>query len=259
MRTVFVGTEANPYRLRLADIPADRDLSFSFWRWVDFSGRNFPNFNMTDMDIINCDGRNAYLSNSIGGLTSRRTNWRGARIPPNVSSAQHDLVAEVMRANAGTDPELQQLAQVVNDYLRGDYTRSWADAFPYVRQQMGWTNTEPGSNLTKLRAILDGYPNILRRLIQNAKASAWGSTPGGAFTTDLSAVPVYSANRTVDLRPYRDLATLDRWAFARSLELVFPDTKFYIKRLEPTPVVLAMDANFAVGSWWLNITNVADL
>src|SRR3990167_10259108 len=96
MRTVYQGTPQQPYRLLASDLPADRDLRQSAWRYVDFSGFDLSTYDMRDMDIWDCVGRNVVLPD--GGRTdyiqSRRTDWTGASIPPDVSSYIHDLVVE---------------------------------------------------------------------------------------------------------------------------------------------------------------------
>jgi len=99
MRTVLQGTPTRYRRLRAGDLPADRDLRQSYWRYVDFASYDLSPYDLTDTDILDCKGAGSILPDGdrTDWLISRRTDWTGAVIPADVSSYNHDFVNEVTK------------------------------------------------------------------------------------------------------------------------------------------------------------------
>jgi hypothetical protein len=162
-RIVFTGTEENLYRLRPEDLPTDGSLVGSFFKHVDLSGHNLSDYDMRFVSTADCVAHNVILPEQIEYLYSRRTDWAGTKVPPLVSSLNHDLVLEVMRhhtAKPGT-PELEAIEWVIG-HVAASYLNSWTTAIWHLVNVMGLTREQVWEYFSA--HAFAGYQRCLNRL-----------------------------------------------------------------------------------------------
>ena len=96
-RTVIVGTPRALERISLRDLPADKNLDFSFWRYVDFSGLDLSDYSMEDVDIIDYDAHGASLPECPFSQFRFPVDNTGLVLHPDTSSFNHDLMAAMFQ------------------------------------------------------------------------------------------------------------------------------------------------------------------
>lgn len=232
-RIVLTGAPGALYRPTPADLPADKDLSHSYFRYVDASGFDLSLYDLTDVDILDSDCRNVILPAKIDYLMSRRTLWTGAKIPATVSSYNHDLVVEALKqryvlATAANKPRLQRVYQ----WVAADYTHSWQDSIWQLINVGGYSVTQIRN---AFNAAFAPYPGLLSRLKSHLDRSMWQQA-SPSLVQNLTAIghTPDDGSPTVDVTGV--LSGLDRWANARALEVAFGGF-WYVAMLDPHPVV----------------------
>ncbi|OGR89983.1 MAG: hypothetical protein A2V88_12315 [Elusimicrobia bacterium RBG_16_66_12] len=268
-RIVLTGTATKLRRLRAADLPADRDLRNSYLRYVDLSGFDLSIYDMRDTDIIDCVGRGVILPDFAAGdlqatdyMQSRRTDWTGAKIPAIVSSYNHDLVVEVLRQAI---PSLSgvplQAAQVVANYVSGDYARSWRDGYWQVMDKLG---LDVDGVLANVLPAFKGYPKLESRLRHHHDSGRISPVPPGFrskaddFEFSVDGVNTVRENIAVAL-----VGKYDRYALRQTLRTAIR-TKYagwttlaqhydiWFAQLDPYPIFFWRDANMSpdLGDDW---------
>lgn len=171
-RIVLPGTPKELYRVTDADLPADRDLRYSYWRYTDFSALCLTGYDMRKMDILDSMGDLCVLpDHDIDGtaatdyIQSRRTSWKGTTIPANLSSLNHDLMKELLYQLSGEN----LLVKAIADYVGESYLNSWGDALWNARKRAGIPNGKltaaPGAtDKAGLVAKLRAYPRLWYRI-----------------------------------------------------------------------------------------------
>ncbi len=241
MRTVIIGTPTKLRKVTAKDLPADKVLDFSFWRWVDISGLDLTPYSMENVDVINYRAAGAALPSCHYSQFRFPIDNTGITIPPDVSSYNHDLVVEVFRqASNASDPMIQKIAA----YVSGGYDRSWRDGLHHLMQ--GTTLQDVFSTLGK---SLVGYPLLLSRLKSHHDSGAVSAEK--EVVQDLTKFNIGAPGDTINLSVP---PSFDRWATARMLEMQLQTThkqssksKVWIPQLHPTPIVLIDDRK---GEWW---------
>ena len=258
-RIVLTGTPTTLRRLRARDLPVDRDLSYSFWRWVNFSGQDLSAYNMTNMDIIDCQGDLSVLPGErrTDGLVSRRTSWGGVVLPADLSSLEQDLVSEALRQTFPSD----NIIATVLAYLAGGYGRSFQDSIYNARQTLGFQNDPVGSNSTHIvTGLYARFPRLASRLVSHFQRSAVAATPPD-ITTDLNRLTFLADKDRLSVNVRAEVegfSQYDRWAVARALELLLrqrlldPDIKVHVALLHPAPTIYIAGGNYDAPAqgWW---------
>lgn len=240
MRTILTGSPGVPYVLQAGDLPADHDLRYSFWRWVDFRNFDLSMYNMNYMDIYDCMGGGVTLPTNIRLLESHRTDWTGAIIPkPALANMMHDLIAEELRQRivnlTGTTKTIMTVSRDHLDWrVVGDaaYLHSWTTMVGAWAAQ--GLVTEARINLAG--TFWQQYPKLAPTFagVRPFYTKAVNGTLG-TFPT-VSTVPQTTLAGGIELAPFISGA-LDRWATARMLELLFPAHKFVCLWLYPVPYI----------------------
>lgn len=221
-RIILQGSPSNLYRLQRSDLPRDNDLSHSFWRYVDFSGFDLSAYDLTDMDVLDCDGSGSTLgAGKTGYMMSRNTSWDGATLPPDLSSYQHDLMAEVYRSAPNSSHPVIRMAHTL---VTASYRNSWSNMIYELVNSFRATETRKQGDIA-----FAGYTNLMRRFAYHMDGELWDDAPITAERTKLSFEGV---DRDVKQQRFGK----DRWALARMLEQALGH-----------PVYVAMiDPDFAV-------------
>ncbi len=229
VRIVKRGRPSRLYRLKRRDLPADSDLSHSFFEYVDLSGFDLSSYDARDMDVFDCLAQNVVLPDRIRWMQSRRTDWAGSHVPDTVSH-NHDLMKERLR-RLPPDPRLQRLL----DYGLSDYSHSFNDTIHHLISQ--------GQTREEVRAYLDGIfsslPRVLAEFRDQIAVDTFTAQP--VQPPDLTRVPVAGATRRDRLVNISGelLVTNDRYEQARHLETLHPDVRFWLPMSDPFPIVLA--------------------
>ena len=274
MRTILVGTASKPYILTPADLPADHDLSNSYWRYVDFSptrrwSGDLSAYNMIDTDIIDCRAQNVILPDFAAGdlqatdyMQSRRTDWTGAKVPAMVSSYNHDLVVETVRqAIPALSGKPLAVAQVIAAYIGGGHDRSWRDGYWQVMNRLGM---DADTALTNGLPMFKGYPKLESRLKHHHNSRLISPVPPGFrskaddFEFSVDGVNAVRENIAVAL-----VNKFDRYALRQTLRTAIR-TKYagwttlaqhydiWFAQLDPYPIFFWRDANMSpdLGDDW---------
>lgn len=246
-RVVLTGSPGALYRPTKADLPEDGDARDAFLRYVDLSGLDLSKFDLRNSDILDCDARGVILpaDNRTDYMQSRRTNWRNAVIPADVSSYNHDLVVECYRQLNPNHPVLKRVIARVGDGL---YDKSWRDSIFDVMQGLGVTKQQA---LDSYRlSLLGKRPKLLDRLKQHVRDDDIRQAPPST-RRPLDAYPA-SGGETLDLSAF-DFG-VDRYECSRRLEREFPAYWFYVGQLDPWPIILTISSDRVVGEprrdWW---------
>lgn len=239
-RIVLTGSPGALYQLQAGDLPADFDLRYSFWRYVDFRNFNLSAYNMNYMDIYDSLGGGVTLPTNIRLLESHRTDWTGAVIPgASLDNMMQDLISEEMRQRSATLTGRAKAAITASrnhlDYrIAGDsaYFRSWST------MPKAWADAGIATQLhiNAAGTFFAGYPKLKRTFDQSA---AWYTQqiPVASMPRPPSTVAERAEYDGVDLRPYT-VGSLDRWATARALEALFPQYHFKCIFLFPVRVII---------------------
>ena len=240
MRIVLEGTPTTPRRLRARDLPADRDLSRSFWRYVNASGFNLSTYNMTDIDIFDSNCSNVILPAQIDWMQSRRNVWTGATIPASLSSYIQDLIREVMvQALPRLSGVPLQVAQIGIAMITASYANSWTNILWTVRDQLGLSDADL---FTHTADVMAGYPRLLARLRYHV--SSGHLSPDPMRPPDLSQMVVRlvgAVSAREDLRSF-SFTRQDRFQLEQSLvNLVLQrrgiQVDVRVGQVDPFPVV----------------------
>jgi hypothetical protein len=249
-RVVLTGTPGNLLVVTAAMLPADRDLRGSFFRYVDGRNRNLSQFDLRDIDILDSDMRAVTLP--TGGKTdymmSRRTNWRNAVIPDDLSSYNADLVVEAYRQLA---PNNEVLSKVIAR-ISADYKNSWQDSIHDVMVQLGVTKEEARTRYNNV--VGSRYPRLRERLRQHVVSNLIKDTPPNTVKS-ASAYPLaVPQGETIDLSAFPNTGQLDRYQTALDLEAAYPEYKFWVGQLDPHPILVIYKRELIEGElpwgWW---------
>ena len=248
MRIVLQGTPGNLYVPTAADLPADRDLRQSFFRYVNISGRNLSLYNLQDVDILDSVATNVRLPGSqrTDYLMSRRVNWSGAIIPSDISSYNHDLVVESYRQLSAFHPVLSRvIARVSSSYIN-----SWRDSIFDVMQSLNITKEQARDQY--IAVVGNSRPRLTKRLRDHVRNGDIKDTPPNTVRP-INAYPT-SDGQTLDLSAIP--LGLDRYAAARLLESQFSEYWFYVGQLDPHPIIITLRRNRLDGTppwdWFKN-------
>jgi len=256
MRTVLQGTPTRYRRLRAGDLPADRDLRQSYWRYVDFASYDLSPYDLTDTDILDCKGAGSILPDGdrTDWLISRRTDWTGAVIPADVSSYNHDFVNEVTKQRipslTGTSLSIAQGA--VAQFARDGYWISWRNLYHEAMTRLGITAREA---YTATRDVFAGRPRMLARLMEQMTSRITSLSPGDGITT-ATPVKVKLADGTEPTRFDLFLTNAtDRYLVARAIEQAYLTNRgvevvAHVGQLEPWPAVQVVARTRAIGETW---------
>lgn len=221
MRTVIKGTATKLHKLQASDLPLDFDLRQSYWRYVDFSGWDLSGYLAEDMDILDSDGSDCTLPESIDWLTSRRTKWAGAKIPSNLSSYNHDLMIEVAKQANVTGPS-QDMANAIIESIGRGYGNSWQNNVHYVMEKLGKPDpTDIGpEGMVAAADVFKGYPDLIRRLhYHNADGKVRLEGPGDDITISTPVLVKGPKDRFyVRLDTFLISSDHDRYTLARAIE-----------------------------------------
>lgn len=180
MRFVLTGTPQHMLTVTPADLPADKNLQFSYFYRCNLSPLSLVGFNLMDTDFIDCHCDGVDMTGAqTDGLYSRRSSWNGAKLPPDIPFLAHDLVVEAagQRLNA-VAPGDRPLVQLVRDRVAdGTYLKSWDDSVDALL-------SNPAAQAV-WRTVCAPYPNLAHRFEEAIKEVAAG------------IVPVYTASNTV--------------------------------------------------------------
>jgi len=238
-RIVLTGTPTTLYRPRARDLPADRDLSFSHFEYVDASGLDLSAYNLsyTDWWWCNCDG----VRLPVGGtawLLSRETSWTGA-IPPadlRANAISHDLLIEAYRQGLALMPARDQpVGNTILNYLSRNYTACLSDGVKYALSQ-GYTAAD-------LRALVQDSPLLRPDLDDQLNKQ---TAPGGLvdFKAGRAALPNgldFDDGSPLSIAP---AIRRDRWRLARALEALLEKLygepwRVLVKQVAPFPLIEA--------------------
>lgn len=269
-RITLQGTANQLYPFTAADIPADNDLSHSFFRYVDFSRRTGGNpanrfngdlsqVNLFDCDFIDCKANNVTLgTGKTKYLMSRRTDWTGATLPADVSSYNHDFMAEVYRTcpNAA-DP----IPQATRALVMADYANSWSNMVWELVNTYGFTVQDV---YDAGMIAFSAYPHLQARLTKQFRAwFDFGIFPGGEQKW-LMEFTVVSFQNSEMIVPEQDVKVQvvgmgnDRWALARMLEQYTGHPGLYVAMVDPSIVIVQPNSieHLDKPNWWSDIWKV---
>ena len=245
MRIIKEGELGNLLPLTTADLPEDKDLKHSFFRYVDMSGLDFTGYDMRDMDVLLCKAHGVVLpGHEIDGvaatdyLCSRMTDWEGSTIPGNISSYHQDIVPELFKQKAQARLTVgQKIWGRVFDHLKGSVLASWQDSFWKYRNV--WTDLQVNDALfrTFVSNSFGDYPRITARM------EAHLSGRENVKEEPPISKAIYKSFDGLK-REYPALDGLDRWANARALEEHFAGqhdpVHVYVHQIEPLPIVFCV-------------------
>jgi len=242
MRIVLEGTPTTPRRLRARDLPADKDLSRSFWRYVNASGFNLSTYNMTDIDLPDSNCSNVILPAQIDWMQSRRTVWTGATIPPSLSSYNQDLIREVMvQATPGLTGVPALVAGVGIAMINASYANSWHNILWQVRDQLGLTDAEV---ITHTSVVMAGYPKLLSRLREEV-AQGLGPDPVPPMDLSTLALRLRDGQTREDIRAV-SISRPDRYLVEQAIKTLIAQRRgiqvaVRVGQLDPFPMLYMRD------------------
>ena len=253
MRIVRTGTARNPYLLKRRDLPRDRNLTHSYWEYVDFSGFDLSAYDLRDLTVYNSVGDNVTLGEGkTEGMESRFTSWTGANLPTDLSSFNHDMVVENYRqAIAQNTDEGRIIAKALELVDDGSYKWSWNNTYYRMVNDLGLTKRQV-FNLVK--RIHGTKPLLVSRLTKHFERDEINNLPA-ISEQDLTQVHVPYSDQVLDISGDL-LRTRDRWEQSRHLESLYPEVRFYVAINVPFPLVITLGRKCDVKDeewWWSEI------
>ena len=248
MRTIITGTPTQLEKVR--DLPLD--LTHSFFEYVDLSNLDLSKHDLRDATLYHCNASGVTLGEGkTNWIESRFTDWRGATIPADISSYNHDLVSEVYRQAVPQSTDESRIATkalaLVDDKT---YLYSWNNTLWRMIHELGLSYRQV-NDLNK--RIFTGYPRLLERLQKHFGRDEINDEPA-LSRQNLKQVRVPYGG-TLDLS--KDiLPTHDRYAQSHHLESPYPDVRFYVATNVPFPIVLSLGRECDVKDeewWWTEI------
>jgi len=268
-RIVLIGTATTPYLVRARDLPADRDLRDSFFRWCDWRGvRNLSGYDLRNSDWLDCDCAgviwpdhwiprwdespdNPSQDAATDFCSFRRCRMTGAVLPANASSFHHDFVTENWRRKLATLTGREAAAsQHAIDYLTSGYDTSWPDGYAYVMAQMGATVRDVYGYFYP---VLAGFPRWQERLRFHANSAFSPDKPlerPGRISTQQGVVEYDVRARLVGS------GLVDRYIASRGIELAINTdrsliTRVWFGQLDPWPFMVALteDSTLRMPAW----------
>ena len=229
MRYIFTSGTVTPALM------ADQDARDSFFQGATLTG-DFRGYDFRNASIADCTVSGDFSNVPMQYMNSVRSDWRAAKLPPDVSSFKHDLVEAVIRQRlAGMTGRNKTAAQQIINHIQRDYTKSWLSADYQLH------NTGLVLPLDKMRTLthmlFDGYPRLLARGLAVIDGAHGEFTP-----TPVTMPTTYEmriGNGTIDLLTDPRVAGEDRWAIERTLEI--PGWRVHIFALHPFPFGIAID------------------
>lgn len=254
-RVVIQGTPGTYRVITPADIPST-DLRQSYFYWCDFSGRNLSNYDLRDIDVVNCRATNVILPNNILWMQSRNTDWTGATIPSGLH-LQHDLVYEYLRQRRATLPVAQRprVTTVMQNILDFPYEASFRDSIWRVMQEHNLTKEQVRDFFIN---VFQNRPKILALLRWHVQSNL--VTSQRHQRPDYSQYPIMLQDGRKRFIDVRDAITLtpDRYQAARDLEAwLLPRYGPYaawFEQVTPWPLAHTMPLSRFIGTpefgWW---------
>jgi hypothetical protein len=227
--------------LERRDIPPGGDVRQSYWRYVDFSSFDLSLLDMRDMDILDCDGRNAILPADgamLDWTISRRTNWRGAVLSPNQSSFINDLAVEVILQNrSNSPPENLPGVDAAVAHLRASYAHSWQDALQAA--------LDAGFTYRPASPVVASQARYVERMAAHFRHGRVTPVPPGEGVTRSTPVRPILARPENEGRTERldfALSGTDRYESAQMIEIIMENRTgepvwAHVGQLDPWPHV----------------------
>lgn len=252
-RIVRTGDKDNLYRITSRDLPADHDLRYSCWTWVDASRLDLSTYDCRYMDIHDSECQRVILPEAIKGLVSLRSAWTDATIPSSADFCGWSLISEVLRRHtappssreAGMIEWVAALIQTADT----DWRDPWMVSNTHFKVDLGLTQKQIYDTFAKY--AFGGYPNLLCAL------EFYSSQPKDALNTRPTTLKLErydGTEREIPLSALRPLGTEDRWAAARMGELYVAEAKdaweLEVIFLAPTPYVIATNTRTLPSPDW---------
>lgn len=240
MRTLLTGAiQGSPNNLRVvtpADLPRDRSLRDWYFRYTRCD-LDLSDYDLTNADVLDSNWNGVTLGvGKTPYLNSRRTTYRGANLPSDISSYNHDLVVEMYRQAPNAS---HPIIQYVINHVHQQYRNSWGTFFFGIQRDTRFTLQEIGAQAAIAQ---QGYTRIESRMAFHLSLPNGGAVeqpirfPGKArfswFDKHIRLPDVIDLE--LDVRGIG----LDRWAIGQMLSQRFHDIPFYVAMLEPDVVLI---------------------
>ena len=248
-RIVKTGTPSRLYRLKRNDLPGDKDLTHSFFEYVNLSGFDLSEYDLRDSTIYHCNAHDVKLGEGkTNWMESRFTDWTDSDLPSDISDWSWDFIKTIFDQHTPANPRESDVITKAMAVGQDDtYLHSWNEILHSEETEMGLTRGEVHTTNISLMA---GYPRLLSRLdkMQTDDRIKPGSLVANMDLTHYT--PPYT-DVELDLTP-DILNTHDRFEQALHLESVYPGVRFYVAANTPFTYVLSLGRDCSVkdDEWW---------